>query len=412
MNNSWTGGQYSIFRILLGSYLLIHFCHLLPWAEELFSASGMLADGSESPLLYLFPNILALIDAPWFVIGFIGSAAIASIFLMIGYQDKKAALWIWYVLACLFGRNPLIANPSLPYVGWMLLAHLFIPSSPYGAVDARRRDNPAGSWKMPELIYLSAWIVLAVSYSYSGYTKLFSPSWVGGNNINYVLNNPLARDYFLREFLLWLPAIFLQILTWSVLYIELFFAPLALVARLRPILWLSMLIIQFGFAFLLNFFDLTMAMILFHILTFDPAWVKPLSATGKEILFYDGKCGLCHQTVRFLLAEDTKRVFRFSPLQGEFFKRALPENVRKNMPDSIVLMLDDNSFLTRSAAVIYLLNRLGGMWRVSGILLSLVPLSIRDWGYDLVGRVRLKLFLNPAESCPLVSLDLQKRFLK
>jgi predicted DCC family thiol-disulfide oxidoreductase YuxK len=411
MTNSWTGGQYSVFRILLGGYLFVHFLQLLPWSEELFSSTGMLARGSDSPILHLFPNILALIDSPHFVMGFVASAGISSIFLILGYKDRLAALWMWYVLACLFGRNPLIANPSLPYVGWMLLAHLFIPSAPYGSLEARGRINPSGNWKMPKLIFTAAWIILAITYSYSGYTKLLSPSWVEGENINYVINNPLARDYFLRDFFLWFPPIFLKILTWTVLYVELLFAPLSLSSRLRPILWFAMLLIQFGFAFLLNFFDLTAAMLLFHMLTFDPAWLGQKDQKDKEILFYDGDCGLCHRVIRFLLAEDSKKVFQFSPLKGSRFQELFSQEQRLKFPDSIVLVTDSGQTRTRSSAVVYLLSRLGGLWCILGAILWLMPVFIRDAGYNFVGKIRLNLFKSPSSSCPIVSENLRDRFL-
>jgi len=62
--NRWTGGQYSLYRVLFGTYLLIHFAQLLPWGAELFSNQGVLPDASASPILYLFPNVLALSDSP------------------------------------------------------------------------------------------------------------------------------------------------------------------------------------------------------------------------------------------------------------------------------------------------------------------------------------------------------------
>ena len=67
-SNGWTGGQYSVFRIVLGSYLLIHFLHLVPWGAEVFSNAGMLAEASASPLYPLFPNVLFLWDSPAVVI--------------------------------------------------------------------------------------------------------------------------------------------------------------------------------------------------------------------------------------------------------------------------------------------------------------------------------------------------------
>ena len=48
--NGWTGGQYSVYRALLGGYLFVHFAMLLPFGGELFSSQGMLPDASTSPL--------------------------------------------------------------------------------------------------------------------------------------------------------------------------------------------------------------------------------------------------------------------------------------------------------------------------------------------------------------------------
>jgi predicted DCC family thiol-disulfide oxidoreductase YuxK len=410
MNNLWTGGQYSVFRVLFGAYLVVHFLHLLPWAPEIFSNAGVIVKASDSPLINLFPNILALYDAPWFISMLVVSAALASLALLAGWHDKGAAIWIWYVLACLFGRDPLIANPSLPYVGWMLLAHLFIPKAPYGSWTARGRVDPGGGWSMPKGIFLAAWIVLALSYSYSGYTKLLSPSWVDGHTISYVLQNPLARDYFLRDFFLGLPPIYLQLLTWAVMWIELLFAPLVLLRALRPLLWGAMLFVQFGFAFLLNFADLTLAMLLFHFLTFDPAWVRPYRAARREYVFYDGHCGLCHRVIRFLLAEDAREAFRFAPLQSDAFQRAVREQDRNNLPDSFVVLNEEGGILLRSSAAVYVLHRLGGVWRLLGMVLWCLPRFIRNAGYDFIGGIRHRLFRRPDEVCPIIPAHLRSRF--
>jgi hypothetical protein len=40
------------------------------------------------------------------------------------------------------------------------------------------------------MIFAGAWILMAVGYSYSGLTKLTSPSWLDGTAITYVLENP------------------------------------------------------------------------------------------------------------------------------------------------------------------------------------------------------------------------------
>src|SRR5262249_46384594 len=144
MKNGWTGGQYSVFRPLFGLYLCIHFADLVPWGSELFSNQGVLPQTSDSPLIHLFPNVLALWDGPTVVTALLGLAAGLSVLFAIGLYDRMAALLLWYIAACLFGRDPLISNPGLPYVGWLLLAHVFLPPAPYGSWAARGRADPDG----------------------------------------------------------------------------------------------------------------------------------------------------------------------------------------------------------------------------------------------------------------------------
>jgi predicted DCC family thiol-disulfide oxidoreductase YuxK len=410
LTNSWTGGQYSLFRILFGVYLFVHFVNLVPWGGELFSRSGVLPDAAASPLIHLFPNVLALYDPPWFVTVLLLLAAVLTVPFAIGWRDRAAAIGMWYALACLYGRNPLIANPALPFVGWMLLAHALPPPAPYGSLAARGRSDPGGGWRMPPSIHAVAWVVMALAYSYSGYTKLVSPSWTDGTALAYVLQNPLARPTWLRDAMLALPPVFLQLATWSGLLLELFYAPLALARRARPWIWSLMVLMHLGLLTMVDFADLTFGMLLLHGFTFDPAWIRPAVQTGKATVFYDGLCGLCHGFVRFVLAEDRTAKIEFSPLQGELFRSAVPESQRAALPDSIVVQTHDGRLLIRSEGVRYVLEQIGGIWRLIAIFGGLFPSAFMDRCYDAVARVRRRLFRKPADACPLVPPELQVRF--
>jgi len=130
-----------------------------------------------------------------------------------------------------------------------------------------------------------------------------------------------------------------------------------------------------------------------------------------SIVFYDGGCGLCHRAVRFAIAHDADGSrFRFASLQSEGFRRRVPAAARAGLPDSIVTLTPDGTLLVRSAAVIHVLERVGGGWKVAGRLLRLVPRSVRDAGYDTVARVRYLLFRRPAEACPVTPPELRARF--
>jgi predicted DCC family thiol-disulfide oxidoreductase YuxK len=368
----WTGGQYSVFRALLGAYVIVHFLMLIPYGAEVFGAGGAIARAEYSPLMGVLPNPLAISDAPWAVTTLLSIGAASGILLAIGWFDRAASVLAAIVLAWLYQRNPLIANPSLPLLGWVLIVHAFTPPRPYGSLAAKLKGaDPA--WRLPNHLFAAVWIVLAVSYSYSGYTKLFSPAWVHGDAIRLVFENPLARDHWLRDLVLALPPIFLDLLTSSVLYVELLFAPLALFRCLRPALWVAMLVAQLGFLCFLNFADLTAPMLLVHLLTFDPRWLASRVTDRPATLLFDGHCAFCHATVRFAAIEDQRKLIRFEPLPGD--------------GDSIVL-LDRDRYSFKSRAVAGVLERLGGLWWLLGRLLRAVPRPLADFGYDCVGRIR------------------------
>jgi hypothetical protein len=221
----------------------------------------MLPDAGLSPFTRLFPNILAIADTPHAITALLVIAVIASALFCIGVADRLCAVLLWYMLACLFGRNPLISNPSLPFVGWMLLAH----AGMLATKDGRE-------WRFDPRIYAAAWIVMALAYSYSGYTKLMSPSWVDGSALQYVLHNPLARSYWLTHFLVSLGPRVLQLLTWGGLALELSFAPLACIPRFRPWIWGAMVSMHIGLLLTVSFAELSIAMLLLHTFTADPAW--------------------------------------------------------------------------------------------------------------------------------------------
>ena len=112
------------------------------------------------------------------------------------------------------------------------------------------------------------------------------------------------------------------------------------------------------------------------------------------------------------LAEDPEgSFFRYAPLDGEIFASTVSEEIRSRLPDSIVVVAGENDLLTRSSALVRILERLGGIWRVLGWLLALVPRPGRDLGYDAVARVRLRLFRRPLDICPLMPGHYRRRWL-
>jgi predicted DCC family thiol-disulfide oxidoreductase YuxK len=164
-----------------------------------------------------------------------------------------------------------------------------------------------------------------------------------------------------------------------------------------------------GLMVMVNFADLTMGMLILHWFTFDPKWIRSPEPAGRPI-FFDGQCALCHGFVRFVLKEDrSARPFFFAPLHGDFVRRAIAEDIRRQLPDSVVVLDEKNNVLARSGAVIYVMKRLGGIWFVAASLLSFLPLALRDFGYLAVASLRKRIFGTMQQICPVVPPQLRAR---
>lgn len=124
------------------------------------------------------------------------------------------------------------------------------------------------------------------------------------------------------------------------------------------------------------------------------------------LLLYDGDCGLCHGAVRFVLQHERDAAIRFAALQsatGQAWAR------RAGTGLETLLWIEAGEFHVRSDAVILLARHLRWPWRWLGIL-RLVPRPLRDAGYDLVARHRMRWF-GPA-TCDLPDTGNRDRFLR
>ncbi len=389
MSNAWTGGQYSLFRAGFGACLLIR---LVLWGADLFSERGPLPEVPADPTARAYWQLLAVLDSSAFLVTILAIGIVLSLLFAFGQCDRAAALGLLFLGVCLYGWSPPAMDRGAFFLGCLLVAHACLPPAPYGAWAARWRPDPGGSWRMPGAAYLGAWILLGLGTAAAAYAELASFSSLGSRFEG--LLGALPR-----------------LATWCALGLGIAAAPLAFVQRSRPWLWSAMLALRLAPAALGDVAGLSLGMVVLHGFTFDPGWVRPRRARAPERIFYDGHCGLCHRSVRFILAEDrTGDAFRFAPLESEAFRRAIPAFARAGLPDSMVVWAADGAILTRSTAVCYILKRLGGIWRALGTLVGLVPAAARDALYDGIARIRHHLFRRPAQACPMVPAELQARF--
>jgi predicted DCC family thiol-disulfide oxidoreductase YuxK len=391
-------GQFALFRIFLGLYLLQHFLWLLPVGGELFSSVGVLADPKLNPTHGILPNPLA---TSWggtreFVTAFLAGLSLLSVAFALGLWRRWLALLLWFGWACLFNRNNLISNPSLPYIGVLLLFCVVVPEGePFSLTGVR--DRRPSEWFFPWGVYWGAWFLMAAGYTFSGVVKLWSPSWIDGTAFRHLLTNPLARPGIFRDAFLALPAWGIAVFTWSILAAEITFLPLSFLKWGRALAWTGMVVMHLGIIFMVDFADLSFGMVMIHAFTFDPEWLPARRDPRRPVLLYDGECGLCNAVVRFLIREDSGGRLRFAPLQSDAAQAYLhAQGLPTEDFDSLVFVPDwehptPGAYRLRTDGVCAALDELGGLWRVFSWA-RILPRALRDPAYKLVARTRYAIF--------------------
>lgn len=126
-------------------------------------------------------------------------------------------------------------------------------------------------------------------------------------------------------------------------------------------------------------------------------------------MLYDGTCGLCARSVRWILRHEADHEIRFAPLQGETTDalRARFPNIPTTL-ESVVFIDGDRAFI-RSKAFFHVAKHLRAPWRW-GYHVRWFPAVIADLGYRVIAALRYRLF-GRVDACELPSPENRARFL-
>lgn len=111
----------------------------------------------------------------------------------------------------------------------------------------------------------------------------------------------------------------------------------------------------------------------------------------NPIVLFDAKCVLCSANAQFILTHDRARRFRLAAMQGEVGTALFRQHgMDPEDPDSI-LLIEGDTVLCDSDAVLGIYTRLGWPWRIAG-LAKILPRALRDPVYRLIARNRYRIF--------------------
>ena len=142
-----------------------------------------------------------------------------------------------------------------------------------------------------------------------------------------------------------------------------------------------------------------------------------MQSSGSEgviIVLYDGVCGLCNRTVRFLLQRDRRDRLRFASLQSAFARELLARHHKDPCDlDTVYVVIDHGQpserLLARADAMLHAVRLVGGVWRLSAFA-YLLPRSLRNRAYDVVARHRYGWF-GRYDVCPIPAPEQRKKFI-
>ncbi len=129
----------------------------------------------------------------------------------------------------------------------------------------------------------------------------------------------------------------------------------------------------------------------------------------NPLILYDGDCGLCQKSVRFVLDRDPGGRFRFAALQSDVGRQVLKAaNLPEDFADSLVLV-DDVGTHTHSTAAVRIARQLDGPARLLAVG-RFVPRPLRDAAYRLVARNRFR-FFGKGDACETATEAERARFI-
>jgi len=108
-----------------------------------------------------------------------------------------------------------------------------------------------------------------------------------------------------------------------------------------------------------------------------------------DVILYDGVCIFCSRWVRFVIARDTARRFRFTPIQSDYGTRlAKTFGIDPDDPDTNAVVHGGIAWMKSDAALT--VRHLPG-WGWTRALFA-VPKPLRDAVYSFVARNRYRIF--------------------
>ena len=133
-----------------------------------------------------------------------------------------------------------------------------------------------------------------------------------------------------------------------------------------------------------------------------------ISKENSKVILFDGVCNLCNDSVKFIIKNDKRNIFKFAPLQGNYgIKIQNSYNINTTKINSIILVDGENTF-TKSSAALRIAKDLRAPFFMFYVFI-IIPVFIRNFIYDLIAKNRYKWF-GKMDNCMIPTKELKSKF--
>ena len=383
-------------RIGLGAAMLVHYGFATPHLLRFWGNTGWLplsALKSQAPDPWT-QSVMFYFSAPWQLIAFHWLFLFCCAAFMLGWQTRFVK---WLVLighVSYAYRNPTLAYGVDTIVSCLLLILCFAPIGHALSWDRVHRIHLAKCKNLDLTAslppYTSRWafacarlmqIQMAVLFFFSAIGKLEGTDWWNGDAVWQVF---VSNDYY-NGFMLdllashfWLA----NVATYGTILIEIAYPFLVWQRLTRPYALAGGIVLHLQFAFLMNLYYFSFAMIMGHMSFLRRSWLTALGqwwrrSTGDMEMIYDGTCGFCKRSMAWFLAFDGLRQIRVR----DFRTNPSPVVSDDKMLRALYAVLPNGRALPGFEAYRYVVLRVPGMWWL--VPFFYVPVLSRLIGHPL-----------------------------
>lgn len=118
------------------------------------------------------------------------------------------------------------------------------------------------------------------------------------------------------------------------------------------------------------------------------------------IIYFDGTCLLCNSTVKWIIRNDPKALFRFKALQDQFPDRD---------SHSTIILVHNGIRYEHSAAILEIAKHLKWPWHLLTIF-KWMPRRLRDQLYSMISKNRYRWF-GTKDHCLMPDAEIRSRLL-